>query len=70
MSKQDLVIGVIGLGYVGLAYAIAFSLHGFRVIGIDINNEVVRAIRSGVAEGFSREVMEKVVDRYLCVYKL
>jgi UDPglucose 6-dehydrogenase len=67
MSKQDLVIGVIGLGYVGLAYAIAFSLHGFRVIGIDMDNEVVRAIRSGAAEGFSREVMEKVVDRYLYV---
>jgi UDPglucose 6-dehydrogenase len=67
MSKQDLVIGVIGLGYVGLAYAIAFSLHGFRVIGIDMDNERVRAIRSGAAEGFSREVMEKVVDRYLYV---
>jgi UDPglucose 6-dehydrogenase len=67
MSKQDLAIGVIGLGYVGLAYAIAFSLHGFRVIGIDMDNERVRAIRSGAAEGFSREVMEKVVDRYLYV---
>ena len=67
MNKHDPVVGVVGLGYVGLAYALGFSLHGFRVVGVDINSERVEAIRSGDVEGFSREAIEKVVDRYLYV---
>lgn len=67
MNKYDPAIGVVGLGYVGLAYALAFSLHGFRVIGIDIDDERVEAVRSGDVEGFPREAIEKVIDRYLYV---
>jgi UDPglucose 6-dehydrogenase len=65
MNMYDPVIGVVGLGYVGLAYALAFSLHSFRVIGIDIDDERVKAVRSGDVEGFLREAIERVVDRYL-----
>jgi UDPglucose 6-dehydrogenase len=67
MNKHDPVIGVVGLGYVGLAYALGFSLHGFRVVGVDIDSERAEAIRSGDVEGFSREAIERVVDRYLYV---
>jgi len=67
MNRHDPVIGVVGLGYVGLAYALGFSLHGFRVVGVDIDSERVEAIKSGDVEGFSREAMERVVDRYLYV---
>ena len=69
VNRHDSAIGVVGLGYVGLAYALAFSLHGFRVVGVDIDGERVGAIRSGDVEGFPREVevIEKVIDRYLYV---
>ena len=67
MNGYDPVIGVVGLGYVGLAYALAFSLHGFKVVGIDIDDGRVKAMRSGAVEGFPREAMGKVVDRYLYV---
>ena len=67
MNKHDPVIGVVGLGYVGLAYALGFSLHGFRVVGVDIDSERVEAIRSGDVEGFPSEAIEMVVDRYLHV---
>ena len=67
MNKYDPAIGVVGLGYVGLAYALAFSLHGFRVIGIDIDDERVEAVRSGDVEGFPREAIERVVGCYLHV---
>jgi UDPglucose 6-dehydrogenase len=67
VNRHDSAIGVVGLGYVGLAYALAFSLYGFRVVGIDINGERVEAIRSGDVEGFPREAIEKVIDRYLYV---
>ena len=67
VNRHDPAIGVVGLGYVGLAYALAFSLHGFRVVGVDIDDERVEAIRSGDVEGFPREAIEKVIDRYLYV---
>jgi UDPglucose 6-dehydrogenase len=67
VNRHDPAIGVVGLGYVGLAYALAFSLYGFRVVGVDINGEIVEAIRSGDVEGFLREAIEKVIDRYLYV---
>lgn len=42
-------VAVIGLGYVGLPLAVAFADEGFRVVGIDINQERVDAINAGVS---------------------
>jgi UDP-N-acetyl-D-glucosamine dehydrogenase len=40
-------IGVIGMGYVGLPLAVEFGRVGFKVIGIDIDQEKTRIINSG-----------------------
>ena len=40
-------LGIIGLGYVGLPLAVEFAKAGFRVTGIDIDAEKVKAIRAG-----------------------
>jgi len=45
-SETDIKIGVIGLGYLGLPLALAFSKH-FRVRGYDINERVLSEIKSG-----------------------
>jgi UDP-N-acetyl-D-galactosamine dehydrogenase len=45
--KQQPVIAVIGLGYVGLPLAAAFSAK-YRVIGYDINEERIAQLNSGV----------------------
>lgn len=47
IESRQVVIGVIGLGYVGLPLAVAFAEAGFRVIGIDINDERTEAINRG-----------------------
>jgi UDPglucose 6-dehydrogenase len=67
VNRRDPIIGVLGLGYVGLAYALAFSLQGFKVVGIDVNSEKVEAIRSGSVEGFPGEAIGRVVGRSLYV---
>jgi UDP-N-acetyl-D-glucosamine dehydrogenase len=41
------VVAVIGLGYVGLPLAVAFAEAGFRVIGIDVDEERMQAINRG-----------------------
>ena len=42
-------VSVIGLGYVGLPAAIAASKSGFKVIGIDINVELVDTLNKGTS---------------------
>jgi len=46
-SSRDLVIGVIGLGYVGLPLAQAFCRQDTRVIGFDVSEFKVEKLSSG-----------------------
>ncbi|MHB1543854.1 MAG: nucleotide sugar dehydrogenase [Gammaproteobacteria bacterium] len=46
-SLKKLEMAIIGLGYVGLPLAVAFSRH-FNVLGFDLNPERVRELASGI----------------------
>jgi len=48
IKAKDITFGVIGLGYVGLPLAVEFARAGFRVIGIDVDEEKVDKINRGV----------------------
>jgi len=45
IQDKTVIIGVVGLGYVGLPLAIAFAEAGFRVIGIDANQNKIDVLR-------------------------
>lgn len=45
--NQDLKIGVIGLGYVGLPTAVIVAYNGLNVTGVDINPNVIETINRG-----------------------
>ena len=47
MGHMQRRISVIGLGYVGLPVAVAFSEAGFNVIGFDINQDRIQSLRAG-----------------------
>lgn len=40
-------VGVVGLGYVGLPLAIAFTRAGYEVVGVDIDEDRVESLREG-----------------------
>ncbi len=40
-------VGIIGLGYVGLPLAYAFSKRGFPVMGFDVDAQKINALREG-----------------------
>ena len=46
LSTKEATLAVVGLGYVGLPLAVAFSQH-FRVIGFDVSEEKIAAYRKG-----------------------
>jgi len=47
IDKRTACVGVVGLGYVGLPLALEFARAGFKVIGYDVSERVVKALMSG-----------------------
>ena len=47
LENRTACIGVVGLGYVGLPLALEFARAGFRVIGYDVSDRVVRGLMAG-----------------------
>jgi UDP-N-acetyl-D-glucosamine dehydrogenase len=47
INDRTAVVGIIGLGYVGLPLAMEFAKDGFRVIGYDVSERVVRSLMAG-----------------------
>jgi UDP-N-acetyl-D-mannosaminuronic acid dehydrogenase len=47
VASRDAVVCVVGLGYVGLPVALTFTRAGFRVIGIDVDEERLERIGEG-----------------------
>jgi len=53
-------IAVIGLGFVGLSYLVAFSSRDVKVIGIDINEKKIRLLNKGMSP-----IDEPDIEHYL-----
>jgi len=49
INDKSAIINIIGLGYVGLPTALAFSKKGFKVIGIDTDKEKIKMINQGIS---------------------
>src|SRR5690349_249148 len=47
VGERDLIIGVVGLGYVGLPLAEALFKQGFRIVGFDVDQSKLHAIGAG-----------------------
>jgi len=47
VEKKDIVVGVLGLGYVGLPLAREFATAGLKVVGFDIDENKVRVLNTG-----------------------
>jgi len=47
IESRTACVGVVGLGYVGLPLALEFARAGFKVIGYDVSQNVVKGLMSG-----------------------
>ncbi len=47
IESHDAVVGIIGLGYVGLPLAVAFSEAGFTTLGFDVKPAVIDGLNAG-----------------------
>jgi UDP-N-acetyl-D-glucosamine dehydrogenase len=49
VAAREVVVAVVGLGYVGLPLAIAYTKAGFRTVGVDTDERRVEALARGVS---------------------
>ena len=58
-------VAVIGLGYIGLPTAAVIASRGMQVIGVDVNEDIVKTVASGaihIAEPDLEGLVQKVVS--------
>ncbi len=68
LRDKTAVIGIVGLGYVGLPLAVAFSRAGFHVLGFDMQQERVNLVNKGqsyLTDIDSNSLSEVVADKLL-----
>ncbi|MSQ37869.1 MAG: nucleotide sugar dehydrogenase, partial [Chloroflexi bacterium] len=63
IADRSATIAVIGCGYVGLPLSIAFADAGFRVMGIEANEERVARLRAG--DSYILDVSPDVLGRHV-----
>ena len=47
IEKKELIVGVVGLGYVGLPLAVEKAKAGYQTIGFDVQDEKVKLVNAG-----------------------
>jgi UDP-N-acetyl-D-glucosamine dehydrogenase len=47
IERHDALVGIIGLGYVGLPLALAFTEKGFKVLGFDVDPAKIEQLKAG-----------------------
>lgn len=64
VEARDVIVGVVGLGYVGLPLVISFAESGFRSIGFDVDAERAVALNQGSShiDDIASERVSAMVD--------
>ena len=68
ISNQSAGIGIVGLGYAGLPLALAFAEAGFKVCGVDVQQQKVDLVNRGepyIADVSSKRLLAMVTNRLL-----
>ena len=47
VKAKEITVGIVGLGYVGLPLSLVFAEAGIQVIGFDIDETKINAIKQG-----------------------
>ena len=65
ISMNNVKIGVIGIGRIGLPTALSFADKGFQTVGIDINTKLIEEINSGNYPLKDEPEFDKIFDKVI-----
>lgn len=68
INKKEIIVGVVGLGYVGLPLAVEKAKAGYKTIGFDIQNEKVEMVNKGI--NYIGDVVDKELKQLVETGKL
>ena len=63
ISTKELKIGIIGLGYVGLPLALEFCRKGIKVLGFDINNNIINSLEK--CQSYINHISDDSLKKYI-----
>src|SRR3989344_689735 len=63
MTELNKTVSVIGLGYIGLPFCAALANVGYKVIGVDIDNEKISMLKRGEV-GIHEPGLKETLDKY------
>lgn len=61
IEKREIVVGVVGLGYVGLPLAVEKAKAGFKTIGFDVQDQKVKMVNDG--KNYIGDVVDNDLDK-------
>lgn len=61
-ENKDLIITILGMGYIGLPTGIAFARAGFTVYGFDVNKKVIEILKGGKIHIIEPDLQEAYED--------
>ena len=62
IENKKAKISIIGLGYIGLPTAALFAGNGLRVVGVDVNRNIVNKVNKGEIHIIEPDLEERVAD--------
>src|ERR687889_193401 len=65
-ERRQILFGIVGLGYVGLPLAVELAQAGYRVLGFDVNPDVVDGLNAGHShvKDVTDEQLQKQCERF------
>lgn len=63
INSKEVVVGIIGLGYVGLPLVREFSSNGIKIIGFDIDRKKIELLSAG--KSYIRHIPDGIIDECL-----
>lgn len=61
IDRKTMVVGIIGLGYVGLPLLLNFTSRGYKVIGFDVDQEKIQCLKNGTS------YIEHISEKPICL---
>ena len=68
IKNKEVIIGIIGLGYVGLPIVKTILDSGFQVIGFDVDMDKVKRINMG--ESYIKHISSDFIEKFVNSSKL
>ena len=63
IKNKSVIVGIVGMGYVGLPLGLAFAAKKINVLGFDLDEKKIKLLTKG--KGYIKHISEKKIKKQL-----